>query len=420
MGLFTPKWMTDPARTALLDDEEKLKKAYEESGSAEVRQAAVARIKDADYLYKQLLEWQTIGNDEIIRAIVRRLGELDRKTLINAVKVFGRAHTRGYSPLVQEMIREELTDAEMLDSLKLLRYEDEIVIWVVRGFENPDTIRELVSRMIDAQLKFSDKARWKIWDIAVERLSGNKELSLSVLKELGMKQGYLGDPAGLLENITDEELLNDPDTVRFVRDQKAFETLLLDNSADPELRKKVLKYVRNREMAKAVLLDRMADPKVRKESIKYTDGTDALLEVLKEPELDAFIRKDAVAGIDDPEALKKMINIRDYPAPVKCQILSDKTFPQDYYISLVWKNKNSSVRAAALNKIPYGEDLRKIRDEIDDEDLKVRACSRLGHSDEIVGHGNEFPSSGRGYRSSTHYKCRICGFEHTEVCEHDD
>ena len=55
MGLFTPKWMTDPARTALLDDEEKLKKAYEESGSAEVRQAAVARIKDADYLYKQLL-----------------------------------------------------------------------------------------------------------------------------------------------------------------------------------------------------------------------------------------------------------------------------------------------------------------------------------------------------------------------------
>ncbi len=66
------------------------------------------------------------------------------------------------------------------------------------------------------------------------------------------------------------------------------------------------------------------------------------------------------------------------------------------------------------------EELRKIRDEIDDEDLKASACSRLGHSYEIVGHGNESPSFGRGYRSSTHYKCRICGYEHTEVYEHDN
>ena len=415
MGLFTPKWMTDKNKTALLEDEQKLKKAYEESGSPDVRLTAVQKIRDSDYLYEQL---RSIENDELVRVIVNRIGELDRKKLIKAVYDF--SNNLCIKPL-QEVIRSELSDQELLEALQQMRYDDMMAIWIVKGFEDLNTIKELLFQMIDEKLRFTDKARWEIWTFSVDKIKGNKDLSLAVLKELGLKEQYLGDEKGLLENITDEELLNSSETIRFVRDKKAVENLLLDNTSDLERRRKALYYAKdNQDVLKALLLDRAADPKLRMESIRYIKDKDIMLDVLKEPELDYFVRKEAVARTEDMETLKRMIKSREYPSAIKSYILCNKTFPQEYYINLVWKNKDSTVRSAALDMLKDREELQKIRDEIGDEELKVRACSRLGHSYELIRREEERPRHGKGYRSSIFYKCKVCGYEHAEVYEHDD
>ncbi|MDO4866855.1 MAG: hypothetical protein Q4C10_09885 [Clostridia bacterium] len=50
MGLFTPKWMTDPEETRKLTDQKKLQKAFEKAHRSDVQEAAASRIEDQAFL----------------------------------------------------------------------------------------------------------------------------------------------------------------------------------------------------------------------------------------------------------------------------------------------------------------------------------------------------------------------------------
>ncbi|MBR0382929.1 MAG: hypothetical protein IJH71_10900 [Eubacterium sp.] len=401
MGFFTPKWLTDKEKTAKLEDDKKLKRAYEMGENMDVRLTAIGKIEDSEFLYGILEEatpeeqkdW-TEEKSLLVTAVVKRLGETDRSLLLK-----GLADLKHYSNdrgRVQTIIKDALKQRELYELLNSC--DDMTAIWIAEELEAPNLLKKIFLEKGRKQPDPREKRtiRGPAWtdtdetiaNLVAEKIT-DKKTCLKILKELSGRS-FKGLMI-LRDRLSDDDLLAAPETIMYVREEERLKELIFDKRANAALREAALKNMKDAASVYPVLKDR-----------KFP--SDGMRRIVME--------------IDDPAVLYEIME-EDYPTDVKMQVLFYKSFPEDFYKNLAWNSENKRIRRQAVNEIKDREELEKIRDGIEDEKLKQCACGKLGHDFERIRDWNEHARHGRGYRSHTLYRCRICGAEAEEVYEHD-
>ena len=402
MGLFTPKWLTDKDRTAKLEDENKLKKAYAMGENMDVRLTAVGKIQDGEFLYGILEEatpeeqkdW-TEEKSILIRAVVERLRAVDRSLLIKGLarlKHYPNDHGR-----VQTIIKENLRDKELYEVLSICG--NITAIWIVEGLEDQKILKKIFLEKGKKQERIwkggtIHRRSWTSTDEEISILAAKKlkekKLILQILKELS--GDYIKGLTILRDKLSDDDLIAFPETIGYVKDQERLIPVIFDKSASVDLRTKAVETV---------------------------EDVHSIYRVLKERKLPLQVMWAVVNKIDDQAILSEIMKEPGYSGKVKNYILYRKSFPQEFYIKVAWSNRNVDMRRTAIEKIEDKEELLRIREETDNETLKICACGRLGHKYTSIRSWDERARFGKGYRSHTLYQCRICGAEREEVYEHD-
>ena len=147
MGLFTPKWMTDPEETKKLTDQKKLQKAFAKAHHPEVLKAAGWRIEDQAFLVQALENnhGRFIDTDKW-----ELLGRITQPELLDHIINTNYHDGVGFTCLDRQVAIRKVNDQALLTRIAL---EDELVDnrkLAVQCLTDLDALRKVASESRDS------------------------------------------------------------------------------------------------------------------------------------------------------------------------------------------------------------------------------------------------------------------------------
>ncbi len=157
MGLFTPKWMTDPEETKKLTDQKKLQRALEKASSWAVQEAAAWRVEDQEFLVSAMekkLYWEDVRK--------AALGRVTRPDLLQRV-----IHSDRFNPLDRQISIRKVKDQALLAEVALKDVLPDNRLVAAQMLTDEAQLRRVADATDDSRVR--DKVNGTLWAIDFER-----------------------------------------------------------------------------------------------------------------------------------------------------------------------------------------------------------------------------------------------------------
>lgn len=398
MGLFTPKWLKDSSETWHLKDQEKLKKAFRQGKTSTVRLTAIDMITDLDFLYATLSSLPSADLDyeqeKVATICLKRFGWHNRDLIIKAA-----TQLEGQ---VRSLAQNRLLESEAYSLLP--ECSDEIACELLAQIEDPEKIIEISQQMERPVLANAAIDRMEMKGAGLKQAKKDREEArLRSARE--MQQGRYRYYNKLdFKGLSDEALLD-----------------VADNAEDDLIKGNAVYRIKDQEILKQIVLSEKYTDRQKECAAYHIDDPAFMARVIQDLSYSEKFLQEAARKVDDPELLRMVIENEQYPEWVRRTALDRTKFPEQYYIDIVWNAKNNLVRCGAIDKISSRDELIKIRDGIGEQELRERACGKIGHEYGSSYIEKEYAKRGSGYREHVIHKCKLCGKEtEVDVTEYDD